>query len=260
MAATLPVRPAATILTVRDAAAGCEVLMLRRNLKSDFVGGAYVFPGGGVDDDDRSPRAAVRTKGLSDEVASSTLGIEDGGLAYYVACVRELFEEAGLLLACDEQGHLLEASDERTRALVRERAALNAGELSFLDFLERESLFVCATGLTYFAHWVTPEGPPRRFDTRFFVARAPSDQVAAHDEGETVAHQWLRARDALDAHARGTFEMILPTIHNLEVIADFTTTDEVLDYARALRNIPRIQPRLEVRDGVAVPIIDPDVA
>lgn len=260
MAATLPVRPAATILTVRDADAGCEVLMLRRNLNSDFVGGAYVFPGGGVDDDDRGLRAETRTKGLSDAAASSVLGVETGGLAYYVACVRELFEEAGLLLACDERGDLLTSSDERARTLALERASLNTRELTFLDFLERESLFVRATSLTYFAHWVTPEGPPRRFDTRFFVARAPSDQVAAHDEGETVAHQWLRARDALDAHAHGSFEMILPTIHNLEVIADFSTADEVLDFAHGLRNIPRIQPRLEVRDGIVVPVIDPDVA
>ena len=258
MAATLPVRPAATILTVRDAEVGCEVLMLRRNLNSDFVGGAYVFPGGGVDDDDRGPRAEARTKGLSDAAASTILGLEAGGLAYYVACVRELFEEAGLLLACDEQGHPLKSSDERVSALALERGALNAGELTFLDFLERESLYVHATSLTYFAHWVTPEGPPRRFDTRFFVARAPSDQVAAHDEGETIAHQWLRARDALDAHARGSFQMILPTIHNLEVIADFTTAEEIMDYAQALRNIPRIQPRLQVRDGVVVPVIDPD--
>ncbi len=243
---------------VRDAASGCEVLMLRRNLNSDFVGGAYVFPGGRVDDDDREQRAVERTKGLSDDAASARLGLETGGLAYYVACVRELFDEAGLLLACDEQSRPLTWSDERARALVPKRVALNTGELTFLDFLERESLYVQAASLTYFAHWVTPEGPPRRFDTRFFVARAPSDQVAAHDEGETVAHQWLRARDALDAHARGSFEMILPTIHNLERIADFSTAEEVLDYAKGLRNIPRIQPRLEVRDGVAVPVIDPD--
>lgn len=259
MAAPLPIRPAATILTVRDAHAGCEVLMLRRNLNSDFVGGAYVFPGGRVDDSDQGQAAQARTKGLSDEAASATLGLSSGGLAFYVACVRELFEEAGLLLACDEGGDLLSTSDDRARALATKRRALNAGDLEFLTFLEGEDLYVHASSLTYFAHWVTPEGPPRRFDTRFFVARAPSDQIAAHDEGETIAHQWLRPREALDAHARGTFEMILPTIHNLEVIADFTTADEVLGYAKALVNIPRVQPRLEVRDGVVVPVIDAEL-
>src|ERR1700722_923188 len=100
MAEKTSLRPAATVITLRDAPNGYEILMLRRNLNSDFVGGAYVFPGGRVDDEDAGPAAQRRTLGLSDEEASRRLSLARGGLAYYVACLRELFEEAGLLVAC----------------------------------------------------------------------------------------------------------------------------------------------------------------
>jgi len=232
--------------------------MLRRNLNSDFVGGAYVFPGGGVDTRDTSPLARERTNGLSDEAASARLGLESGGLAYYVASVRELFEEAGLLLVCDGAGKLLTTSEASARSLAKDRRALNAGELDFFELLEREDYYVHASALHYLAHWVTPLGPPRRYDTRFFVALAPSDQVAAHDEGETVAHQWLRPHEALAAQARGEFEMIFPTIRNLEAIADFDRADEVLRYAEGLKDIPRVEPRLVERNGMMVPVIPGD--
>jgi len=258
MADSPPVRPAATILTLRDAPDGFEVLMLRRNLNSDFVGGAYVFPGGGVDARDTSALARERTNGLSDEAASARLQLESGGLAYYVASVRELFEEAGLLLVCDGSGKLLTTSEASARSLAKDRRALNAGELDFFELLEREDYYVHASALRYLAHWVTPVGPPRRYDTRFFVALAPSDQVAAHDEGETVAHQWLRPREALAAQARGEFEMIFPTIRNLEAIADFDRADEVLRYAEELKDIPRVEPRLIERNGTIVPVIPGD--
>ena len=256
MADTGALRTAATILVLRDVDEGFEVLMLRRNLQSDFVGGAYVFPGGGVDPDDTSPRAEARSLGLSDEAASRRLNLANGGLAFYVAAVRELFEEAGLLMACDAIGEPLVSTSMVTRDLVEARRALNAGELGFLDFLEREKTFVRASALHYLAHWVTPVGPPRRYDTRFFVARAPGDQVAAHDESETVAHRWLRPSEALDAHRRGEFEMIFPTIRNLETIADFTRAQEVITYAESLTAIARVEPRLVERDGVVVPVLD----
>jgi 8-oxo-dGTP pyrophosphatase MutT (NUDIX family) len=224
--------------------------MLRRNLNSDFVGGAYVFPGGRVDESDAGPAAQRLALGMSDAEASRRLELEGGGLAYYVACLRELFEEAGLLVACHRDGEPVEFNDdELIRRVAVSRREVNAGTLDFISMMEREGLLLDLRGLEYIAHWVTPVGPPRRFDTRFFVALAPPDQVATHDAGETVADQWIRPIDALNAHARGELEMILPTIRNLEAIAHFQSSREVLSYARSLTDIVRIEPRIVTRQG-----------
>src|SRR5580692_8966720 len=250
MAEILLPRPAATVITVRDGANGYEILMLRRNLNSDFVGGAYVFPGGRVDDVDAGPMAERLSFGLSDAEASRRLRVDAGGLAYYVACLRELFEEAGLLVVCAHDGSPVRLSDDATiRRLASSRRGVNAGTLDFLTMLEREGLVLDLRGLEYVAHWVTPVGPPRRFDTRFFVALAPPSQVATHDAGETVADQWIRPVDALDAHARGELEMIFPTIRNLEAIAHFGSSHDVLEYARSLRDVVRVEPRIVSRHG-----------
>jgi 8-oxo-dGTP pyrophosphatase MutT (NUDIX family) len=250
MAENVSIRPAATVITLRDGANGYEILMLRRNLNSDFVGGAYVFPGGRVDESDAGPAAQRRTFGLTDEDASRRLSLERGGLAYYVACLRELFEEAGLLVACNDEGEPVRVSDgESIQRLAASRREVNAGTLDFIAMMERESLLLDLRGLEYVAHWVTPVGPPRRFDTRFFVALAPSGQVATHDAGETVADQWIRPLDALSAHARGELEMILPTITNIQSIAHMRTSNEVLQYARSLEDVTRVEPRIVHRDG-----------
>ncbi len=257
---TLTPRPAATVITLRDGPDGFEVLMLRRNLNSDFVGGAYVFPGGGVDESDAGPSAQRLALGVGDAEASRRLNLDSGGLAYYVACLRELFEEAGLLVACDENGEPRLFDDASTvRRMAAHRRDVNAGSLGFVEMMEREGLCLDLRGLEYVAHWVTPVGPPRRFDTRFFVALAPEGQIATHDAGETVADQWVRPIDALEAHARGELEMIFPTIRNLEAIAHFTTSREVLDYAKSLVDIPRTEPRIVERDGEIVILLPGDV-
>lgn len=248
-----PLRPAATVMLVRDGAQGFEVLMLRRNLRSDFVGGAYVFPGGGVDEADANAGEHVLANGVRDEAASRRLSVETGGLAYYVACLRELFEEAGLLLARTSSGSNFRFDDPADRArLADHRRAVNAGERRFLDVMEEEGLRLDLDALEYVAHWVTPVGPPRRYDTRFFVALAPPHQDAAHDAGETVADTWVRPADALAQHARGQLEMIFPTIRNLETIAHLDTAADVLRYARERLDIPKIEPRIVERDGNAV--------
>ena len=250
MAEIVSPRPAATVITVRDGAKGYEILMLRRNLNSDFVGGAYVFPGGAVDESDASPAAQRLALGLNDTEASRRLGLASGGLAYYIACLRELFEEAGLLIACDAHGEPVHVTaDDTVRRLAASRREVNAGDLDFIEMMEREGLHLDLRGLEYVAHWVTPVGPPRRFDTRFFVALTPPDQVATHDAGETVADQWIRPTDALDAHARGELEMIFPTIRNLEAIAHLESSRDVLDYARTLVDIERVEPRIVTRNG-----------
>jgi 8-oxo-dGTP pyrophosphatase MutT (NUDIX family) len=231
--------------------------MLRRNIRSDFMGGAYVFPGGGVDAADAVSDDLV--VGLNDDDASRRLGLGAGGLAYYVACLRELFEEAGLLIVCDDTGKPVNfTSSADVARMAANRRAVNAGQLGFLAMLRGERLLLDLRGLEYVAHWITPVGPPRRYDTRFFVALAPEGQVATHDAGETVADEWIRPRDALTAQERGEFEMMFPTIRNLEAIAAFASAREVVDYARSLSSIPCVEPRIVQRGGDVVILLPGD--
>jgi 8-oxo-dGTP pyrophosphatase MutT (NUDIX family) len=249
MADFLAPRPAATVLTLRDAPNGYEILMLRRNVRSEFMGGAFVFPGGAVDDED----ADALVYGLKDDVASQRLGLERGGLAFYVASLRELFEEAGLLSVCDHEGQERRfTSPEELARLASYRRSLNGAEITLAGVLRREDVCLDARGMAYLAHWITPVGMARRYDTRFFVVLAPQGQPATHDANETVADRWLRPSDALVAQQRGEFDMVPPTIKNLEAIAHFSTSREVLDFARALGPITAVQPRLVERDGVVV--------
>lgn len=234
-----------------------EVLMLRRSLRADFVGGAHVFPGGAVDLGDAGPGAERFCRGLSDAAASATLGVDAGGLAYWFAAVRECFEESGLLLACGPDGTPLSFSDPGVaERFVGHRAALNARERSFLDVCELEDLRLAVDGLHYFAHWITPEGSPRRYDTRFFVAAAPEGQTPAHDAGETISDVWVRPADALARHRAGEMELILPTIRNLQAIGRFATAAELLDAAAAPGDIPTVLPRV-VTDGGSVRLLLP---
>jgi 8-oxo-dGTP pyrophosphatase MutT (NUDIX family) len=262
------VRPAATVMLVRDAettgaeatAGGTtlEVLMVRRNLNSDFVGGAYVFPGGAVDPADGGAAAEALCSGRSDAEASALLGFESGGLAYWVAVVRETFEEAGLLLAGRDGGRPLLSGDPDEEAhLIGERAAVHAGTRRFLDLCRDERLRLAVGDIHYFAHWITPRGAPRRYDTRFFVAAAPSGQVAAHSAGETIDEVWISPHDALARHRTGEIEIIFPTIRNLQAIGRFDTSAELLEAAaRASSAVPAIEPRV-VPDGNGMRIVLP---
>jgi 8-oxo-dGTP pyrophosphatase MutT (NUDIX family) len=235
-----------------------EVLMVRRNLNSDFVGGAYVFPGGSVDLADGGAEAEAACHGRSDAEASALLGVPSGGLAYWVAVLRETFEEAGLLLAERPGGPALLAGDAEEEArFIAERAAVNAGTRRFLDVCRDESLRLMVGDVHYFAHWITPNGAPRRFDTRFFVAAAPPGQRAAHDAGETIAEVWITPQDALAGHRDGQFEIIFPTIRNLQAISRFDTSAQLLAAAaEASRSVPTIEPRV-VADGNGVRIVLP---
>jgi 8-oxo-dGTP pyrophosphatase MutT (NUDIX family) len=198
-------RDAATVMLVRDGEGGMEVFMLRRNLTSVGWGGLYLFPGGAVDEADRHGDLEAVCRGRSDEEASAILGIKSGGLAFWVAAVRECFEEAGVLLV---DGVLPDDID-------RYRAPVDSGEMRFIDLLTKFDLTITADAIQYVSHWITPEGAPRRYDTRFFVAACPPDQVPHHDDREAIAHLWLSPAEALDRHDAGELDMLPPTISNL---------------------------------------------
>lgn len=231
--------------------------MQRRNLNSDFVGGAYVFPGGAVDPGDISPEVEAICAGRTDEDASAQLDIESGGLAFWVAAVRECFEEAGVLLAVDRNDQVVSLADEATASRFADwRHKINHGEATLVEICDAEGLRVMAGDIHYFAHWITPEGGTRRYDTRFFVAAAPPEQRPVHDDGETIATIWINPDEALAKHKRRELDMIFPTIRNLEAISRFDTAQELLDAAALIGKVERILPRI-VEDAHGMRILLP---
>jgi len=256
---TVPLRDAATVMLIRDSVDGAggpavEVCMLKRNLASEFVAGAYVFPGGSVDPADHGDAAEELCRGLDDVQASDMLGIGSGGLAFWVAALRECFEEAGILLALPRDAadgtQLLDTTDPAERARFEaHRLEINEGRKGLLEVCREESLVLAADTVHYVSHWITPELAPRRYDTRFFVTAAPPGQVAHHDDGETIATIWVRPHDALARFEAGEIELLPPTVDNLGKLALHTSTQKVLEWARAVTVIPTILPIVLFEDG-----------
>ena len=243
-------------MLVRDAvdeagAPAVEVCMLRRNLASEFVAGAYVFPGGSVDPVDRGEEAEAVCGGLTDAEASAALGIESGGLACWVAALRECFEEAGVLVARSAaDGGLLDLGAAEVAARFgAHRLDVYEGRTGLLDLCRAEGLVLAADTVHYVSHWITPELAPKRFDTRFFVTTAPPGQTAHHDEGETIATIWVRPADALARFEAGEIELLPPTIANLQELAAHRTAAAVEAWARSVTEVPAILPIVLIEDG-----------
>ena len=228
-------RPAATLLLLREASTAPEVFMLQRTSKAAFLPGAFVFPGGALDPDDASERAAQRVRGLDDAQASARMGLPSGGLAYWIAAARECFEESGILLVFDSRD--LPIDPRRAENLEPFRTELNAGSLQFSEFLEKEGLYIHAHEIAYYSHWITAPGRPRRFSTRFFVACAPEGQHGAHDRSETVHSVWISPREAIERGKRGEIELIFPTRSTLSDLASIPTPRAALEHARSLGDI-----------------------
>ena len=258
---TVPVKPAATVLLVRDAdAGGVEVFMLRRTFNAAFASGMFVFPGGKVDDVDGVDEIAELCDGLTDAHASSLLGIANGGLAYWVACIRECFEEAGVLLARHETtGDVVRFDDDATAQRFEvERENIHDGSVALLDLCKREGLRLTTDDIHYVSHWITPMGEKRRFDTRFFIARAPQAQEPLHDDGETIESFWISPQEAIErAHERDLM-LMPPTKANIEFLLPFKTADEVLAAAAQVGMPQTILPKLKIdSDGRVVGIAMP---
>lgn len=242
---TAPVvpRPAATLILLRDADAGLEVLMARRTRDAAFAGGAFVFPGGALDAQDHHSDLAALCTGLDDAAASAHLGVASGGLGYWIAAIRESFEEAGLLLAQRPDGELLRVGDLDAPVFDAARRAIAAGDATLLSFAQRHALRLATDRVHYFSHWITQAGRPRRFDTRFFIAEAPPHQAPAHDGSELVEHVWIAPAQAVDRHRRGDFNLLFPTLKTLEALADFRNAAAAIQYARTPRQMPPMEPR-----------------
>jgi len=231
--------PASTVLLLRDGPQGLEVFMVVRHHQIDFAAGAMVFPGGKVHADDARTEVRRRCDGVE--------GLDDSGLAFRVAAIREAFEECGVLLARPDGAQRLVTAAEAA-PLERDRRRLEQGEMAIADFLDRARLRLACDLLVPFAHWITPAVMPKRFDTHFFVAAAPADQAAAHDGGESVDSVWVRPEDALAAAQRGDRTIIFPTKLNLMKLAESRSVDDVFDRARRTR-IVTVLPELDTSSG-----------
>lgn len=236
-AGDVPVRPAATLMLL-DARPELRVLMLRRRRGSAFVGGMTLFPGGRVDADDGRADAESVCPEFGDAAASRRLGLERGGLAYWIAAIRETFEEAGVLLADDlHSGAPLDLADAaRARRFAVHRDDVDRGRVAFLDVIRREQLTLHVASMPYAARWITPLGPPRRYDTRFFLARLPAGQTPLHDDREAVHSEWLAPAAALEGFASGALSMLPPTVGMLRILAGFEDSAAAMAAALAAQD------------------------
>ncbi|MGW7050569.1 NUDIX hydrolase [Streptomyces sp. NPDC054887] len=236
-------RRAATVMLLRDTAAGPVVHMLRRRASMAFAGGAYAYPGGGVDprDDDHQ----VGWAGPSLDDWALRLGVDPASAqAIVCAAVRETYEEAGVLLAGPTAGTVV--GDTTGDDWEADRQALVARELSFADFLQRRSLVLRSDLLGAWARWITPEFEPKRYDTWFFVAALPAGQRTRNASTEADRTVWTAPAEAAAGYDRGELLMMPPTISTLRTLQPFATAAEALAGAGGRDMTPVLaQARLE---------------
>lgn len=229
---------AATIVLARPAASGFEIFMVVRHHQIDFASGALVFPGGKIDPQDQSPEVQARL--------TRAAALDEQQQALRAGAIREAFEESGVLLA--RQG---DSSELIPRAALEPldacRDRIHCGELPFADFLSEHALTLAEDALVHFAHWITPKGMPKRFDTHFYLAVAPADQLAMHDGHESVDSVWITPQAVLEAAAAGTRTVIFPTLRNIELLAGFNSLDALVSGLEAQAVTP-IEPWIEHRD------------
>jgi recombination protein RecT len=230
--------PAATAVLLRDAPAGLEVLVLRRNRSSGFVPGAYVFPGGRVDAADADPALVERVSSLPEQPSQG----------FWIAAARELFEESGVLLASPADGSTVAPS-----ALHAWRDDLLEDRRTIAGLLEEEDLRLELGGMAHIAHWITPVAEPRRFDTHFFLVGLPAGSDAAPDAREMSDARWLTPVAALAAFTAGTLPMVFPTVKTIEGLVGYASVADAIAAHRG-RPVTPILPRL-VRTGAGVGIV-----
>ena len=229
MAEIVAPRPASTILLLRDAAAKkeVEVFMMVRHYEIDFNSGALVFPGGSVDKGDKEIIA-------SPDLYSGGEGLSEADRGFRIAAIRETFEESGILLARSRGSNTPVDAKRAGEIADAHRVALNEHKVSFLNILADNNLQLALDTLVPYAHWITPEGMPKRFDTWFFLAAAPPDQLGAHDGRESTDSIWLSAREAVEGGESGRFKLPFPTTRNLIRLAKQPSVSAALDHAKGM--------------------------
>ena len=230
MAAT-PKKAATVILLRENEPQGFDVFLLKRHEKSSFMGGNFVYPGGRVDRDDGSLEICSVSRGMTFEEAQKILGrplSPDESFAHWIAAIRELFEEAGVLLAYDQRGNLFQPRNRDDREkFLQYRKLLQEGKSNICKMAQKENLLFALDQLHYHAHWITPEARPERFDTRFFLTCYPLGQEASHDQKETTAGIWITPKKALEENLKGDVILSPPTLKTLEDLSRFKTIEDI---------------------------------
>lgn len=247
MADEKPLIDAATILLLRDAPQGPEIFMVVRHHEIDFASGALVFPGGKVDHADRA-------EPLRDYCATQS-DLSEREYAFRLAAIREAFEESGILLA-RRRGATSYITRKELAAMDKWRDGLNDRSVSLLDVAVAEELEFDLDALGHYAHWITPDLMPKRFDTHFYLARAPIDHAGMHDGSESIDSVWISPREALADAQAGKRTIIFPTRMNIEKLAPFANVDAALD---ACGDVTTVEPFLKTEeDGRVFLRIQPD--
>jgi len=230
------IRLAASVLLLRETDSGPQVFMLKRPGQGDFPD-LHVFPGGKVDEDDFLPEYL---DGLTDTHANQLLGLNAGAIRYWVTAIRECFEECGVLLA-RRDGKLLGLSDAGEIARFDGyRHRLIDAEMTMAQLCREEGLKLAADHLLYFSHWLTPAVVPRRFDTRFFLARMPETQETLAHHWETAGSEWVDPDQALAAAAAGDWQMIAPTLTSLKSIAGYACVADIQQAVQSQLHLPEL--------------------
>jgi len=243
MAEIVAPRPASTILLLRDskAAREIEVFMMVRHYEIDFNSGALVFPGGSVDKNDKEIIERP-------ELYSGGEGLDAAALSFRIAAIRETFEESGILLARPKGSKALVDPKRAGEIEAAHRADLNDRKTTFLQVLTGNGMLLALDELVPYAHWITPEGMPKRFDTWFFLAAAPPNQLGAHDGKEATDSIWVSPREALDGGETGRFKLPFPTTRNLIKLGKQGSVKAALDDCQG-RSIVTVMPVMTRLNG-----------
>jgi 8-oxo-dGTP pyrophosphatase MutT (NUDIX family) len=233
--------PAATLVLLRETNPGVEVLLTQRHTANKFAGGDFVFPGGKIEVDDNPDDAIAWCTGLDPARAAARIGTPDTrtAIGYWVGAIRETFEEVGVLLAYDAAGNPARVDAPR---FDEYRAACQTDNPAFWTMVKTERFKLATDRFVFFAHWITPEESPYRYDTHFFAAPLPEGQTPVADDHEVVDMRWFSPHGAIDAFQRGEISLRNPTVQNLK-LCDGASVKEVLERLDT-REVPTIRPRV----------------